>query len=196
MNRFFSLSMACMLAACGGGSAPEIYTLEAAPPSIAPCRTPAASITIDEPSAAPGLDTARIVVSDAPRHQTFYQGVRWSAPAPALVQHYLADRFERAGLFSGVSVDDSAMRHDWLLVTQLREFQVDQTGDSPAVRVRLTATLVPASGNAKSMTLPLAESVPVADASMKEIIAAYNTVLDRLSARLLETIRPTIAGCR
>lgn len=180
-----------MLTACGGGQpAPELYGLKARPPEVRSCKR-GGGIKIYEPQVAPGLDNPRIAVIDRPQHQTFYNGVRWNAPAGRVVQNYLVDTFEQSGRFGTVTTDEATTRTPYILETQLRAFHVDQSQGAPFVAVRMTASLVETSGRRTLKTIPLSGTADVSGQKIDGIVASFNEVMAALSAQLLQDM-----GCR
>lgn len=194
MNRAALMSL-LLLAACGGNSAsPQLYTLKPSTVQARVCNA-GSTIRIYEAQSAPGLDTPRIVVIDAPQHQTFYNGVRWTAPAGRLVQSYLMESFEQSGMFATVTSDDSATRSRWLLETQLRAFHVDQTSASPRTVVRMTLSFADASTKRVVLTVPVSSSEDVTGQPINAIIASFERQMAQLSAQALERFRKH-SGCR
>lgn len=182
------------LSACGGSAAPETYTLRAQTPEVKAC-TRGTSIKLYAPQTAPGLETARIVVIDRPQHQTFYSGVRWSAPVGLLVQGVMVDAFERSGVFSLVTTDDSSSRTAWVLETQLRDFHVDQSAGTAKAKIRLTVSLLRSAGREPMLSLPLESSVDVTGRSMEAVAGVFNDELNGLIQQALQQFRDRI-GCR
>lgn len=194
MKQLFALALVTVLAACGGGrSAPEVYTLQAEAPQVDSCRVPS-SIKIYEPNAAPGLDSPRMVVIDRPQHQTFYQGVAWSAPAPRVVQAYLADAFERSGMFRSVSTDNDTVKSQWIVETRLRKFNVDLSAGEKAV-TRMTVTLMRSGDRQPLLSLPLESERSIAGKNTEQIVQTFNDQLGELTQEMLQQFRSKI-GCR
>lgn len=183
MIRFALLGSLMLLTACGSSQpAPTLYRLQPAAFDAPLARTGALSVR--EPVASPGLESARIAVIDSNGEQTFYQGVRWSANAPLLVQHYLADSLERAGAFTPVLTDETAAEPAWLLETRLQDFQVDRRGGRTQLAIRLTAVLIDARSHKPVQTVPLVATRDVSGLRMAGIVAAFNDALDGLTRDL------------
>lgn len=184
------LIVTLLLAACGGSKpAAQLYGLRASDLQVAPCARPS-SIKIVEPVAGPGLDNPRIAVIQPGNKQTFYSNVRWSAPTTRMLQHYLADSFERSGLFSTVTTDDATTKVQWLLESQLRNFAVDQSGGGRQAAIRLTATLVDASTHEPVLSVPLHTTRDVSGLNMQAIAGVFNEEINALTQQLLTTLRP------
>lgn len=182
------------LSACGGSAAPEIYTLRATTPDVKTC-TRGPGIKLYVPQTAPGLESARIVVIDRPRHQTFYNGVRWSAPVGLLVQNVMVDASERSGMFSLVTTDDSSSRTAWVLETQIRDFHVDLSDATPRAKIRLTVSFLRATGREPVLSLPLESTINVTGQGMEGVVAVFNDELNGLIEQALQQFRARI-GCR
>ena len=197
MKSRHSLAAALLLAACGGGTpAPTLYHLgdTSAAGGVLSCHAPS-SIAVSEALAAPGLDSARMVVHAPGGVQTYYSNVRWSATAPVMVQHYFADALERSGAFAAVSTDDASADSRWLLETQLRDFEIDQSSGQPVVRLRITAMLVERTSHRTVKTVRLETERPAAGADIQEIVRLFDDGLQALSMDLLQALAPAL-GCR
>lgn len=186
MIRALVLGSLLLLSACGSSEpAPTLYRLQPAEFQAETVRKGALSVR--EPVAAPGLDTARIVAIGADGTQTFYEGVRWSANAPMLLQHYLANSLEYAGAFSPVMTDETAANPTWLLEIRLQDFEIDHRRGSQLV-IRMSAILIDARTHYAVRTIPLSATRNVAGLSMGGIVQAFNEELDGLSAQLAQEL--------
>lgn len=190
-----TIGLLLMLSACGAGSkpAPKLYGLRAAQPEIAACKS-GSSIKIYEPVVSPHLDSQRIVVLDRGNKQTFYRGVRWTAPTGRMVQLYLADTFERSGIFKTVLTDDSASKTKWILESQLRDFAIDQSLGEAELNIRLTAVLVNAETRQPVLTVPLEARRPLGNRPLAGMIEEFNSAMAELSNDLLKALRGR-TGC-
>ena len=182
-----------LLTACGGSAQPQLYRLGSDAAAQATC-TRGPSITIRQPIAAPGLDSAHIVVLQEGGRQSFYNDVRWNADAPELVQHYLAGRFEQSGRFALVTTDDSAARTTWQLEIQLRDFQVDQVANK--LQITFTASLVNAASRRPVLTLPLRAEADISGKDMAGIVAGFDAQMAALSDQLLAALSHQLPSCR
>ncbi len=185
-----------LLTACvgGGNSAAQRYSLT--PQGSASSCTAGSSLKVLEPSPAPGLDTARMVVVDAPHHRTHYRGVGWTTTAPRLVQYYLADSLDRSGLFAHVMTDDSVIPSDYQLELELQEFQVDLTTGTPRVMIRLDATLLRSSNYQPLRTMPLQREVSAAGQDLQGIVAIFNEQMHSITQELFDRMGSAIPACR
>lgn len=100
-------------------------------------------MTIDLPLASASLNTSRIAVHRTAVSLDYYEGAAWADTAPKMVQTLLIESFENSGRILGVGRQSAALRSNYNLVTELREFQAELgNGGTPKVRVALNAKLV------------------------------------------------------
>ncbi len=103
------------------------------------------SVYVELPSATGALDTDRIAVKPDPLRVQYLPGVRWVNPAPDHFQLLLVRTLAQTGRFGFVSGSTAGPIPDYVLLTDLIDFQVEvapgtdgQPEDSVAVRARLT----------------------------------------------------------
>ena len=176
------------LTACGIGSRPaeELYILHAQKPAVSKGAV-ATTISIANPEAAPGLDSPRIAVTDAPNHLTYYTGAAWAQSLPVLIQQFLIDSFQQSGAFANVSNDQDELIPNVTLLTDIRKYEVDTTVPGPMVRIRIVATLVSASH--KSIATFTVEKTAVADANhMPNIVAAFDKATNEAAKDILRGV--------
>ena len=136
-------------AAVGGCSvlsepAPTLYVLT--PKSTFDQVLPQVSwqLVVEEPFAAAGLDTARIAVAPDATRLDYFGDVAWTDYAPAMVQTLMVESFENSERIVAVGRDNIDLRADFILKTELREFQAQLTEDDqpPRVLIQINAKLV------------------------------------------------------
>lgn len=102
-----------------------------------------ARITIDVPTAAAGLNTARIAVKPTPTQFEYYARAQWVDVVPVMTQTLLLESFDNSELIGVLGRGAYGLRADYGLVVTIREFQAEYEGASPPdVRVRLQVRLV------------------------------------------------------
>lgn len=137
-----------LVAACGiiptVRPAPQLYTLS--PKSTFKSELAAVKwqLGIETPTAPAGLGSARIAVTRKPLTLEYYAGAQWVDDAPAMVQRLLIESFENSDRIVGVGRLAVALRSDYVLQPELREFQAEYADGaaSPKVRVRINAKLI------------------------------------------------------
>jgi len=101
-----------------------------------------ASVLIAPPSAAPMLDSQRIVIRLPGDELQFLRGARWARPAPELLQDSVLHLLEDSGR-AEVARQDSGLAADWLLIMDLRRFEADyRQGPVPSVEIVVSAKLI------------------------------------------------------
>jgi cholesterol transport system auxiliary component len=143
-----ALLLASALAGCGAipglGPAPNIYQL--APKTNFRLDLPKVDwqLEVEEPLANGGLDTNRIALMTSPIEVKYFADSRWIDRVPKLLQTLLVESFENTGKIVGVGRESAGLRADYVLKSELRQFQAEFTDDSkaPTVRIRLNVKLV------------------------------------------------------
>jgi cholesterol transport system auxiliary component len=155
------------MAALGGGvsgcidipiandKAPRLYVLT--PKSTFPANLEKVDwqLLVDAPVSPAGLNTARIALQDSPIELRYFGNASWTDFAPKMVQALIIESFENSGRIVSVGREQIGLRADFLLKTELREFQAEYeeripdgakalgpTASPPWARVRINAKLV------------------------------------------------------
>ncbi|EPR44691.1 protein of unknown function DUF330 [Desulfovibrio sp. X2] len=180
-----ALAALLVLAACSGlpgnGPAPDIYTLS--PKSTFEAQAPRvdSQLALAMPTTSRALDTDRIALRPEPLEYRYYKGVRWTGHLPAMVQTLLLESFENTGLITAVGRDSSILRADYLLLADIREFQIDDFGPSaPRANVRIVLKLVrqPASRIVDSRSFEA--EVPFTRNGMTGIVGGFDQALGKV----------------
>lgn len=178
------------LAGCGSlipfGEAPNLHTLT--PKSSFDDNLPTVGwqLLIEPPFAAAALDTVRIAVLTATTSVDYYAGVAWTDLAPEMVQTLIVESFENSGRIVAVGRETVGLRADFVLSTELREFQAERLGDgSVQVRVRINAKLIYAVRRAIVANTTLEFVAPVAAPGFDQVILAFDEALGKVLRRLV-----------
>jgi cholesterol transport system auxiliary component len=137
---------ALALSGCGlaglAGPPPDLYVLS--PKSTFPPDLPNVpwQLVVEEPSAARGLDTDRIAIAPTELEVKYFTGAAWADRAPKMVQGLLIQSFENSQRIVSVGRQQLGLKSDFVLKSELREFQAELRADGPRVRVRLNCKLV------------------------------------------------------
>lgn len=189
--------MAASVAGCTGitllPAAPQLYTLT--PKNTFDPTLPNVEwqLLVEPPIAPAGLDTARIPVRDSPVTLDYYAGVAWPDRVPPMVQTLLIQSFENTGRIISVGRDAVGLRADYLLKTELRDFQADYSGRTASQAE--TAPTAVVRMNAKLVSFPAREIIagenfearePAASPRFEDIILAYDEALGKVMRRLVE----------
>jgi len=100
-------------------------------------------LLIAHPSAAPMLDSRRIVVRPAADELQLLRGARWARPAPEMLQETLLHLLEDSGKLRAVARQSSGIAGNWRLLLDIRRFEADYSqGPIPTVELVVNAKLV------------------------------------------------------
>ena len=98
---------------------------------------------VEAPTAAAHLNSGRIALQMTPTSSDYYAQSAWIDRAPLMVQTRAIESFENTKRIVGVGRDPVAVRANYILQTDLREFQAEYFhGGAPIVHVRIIARLV------------------------------------------------------
>ena len=188
LHRSAPLILAALVLAvsgCGGVlSSPEqrhLYQVKAATEFAAGLPHRAVQLTIGTVDAPAGLDTERIALSRTPLSLDYFADVAWSDRVPAMVRTALIESFENSGAFAAVGSDSFSLRADYLLKTEMRDFEAvyDSQSGNPIVTVVLSLKLLrlPA-GEIVAQTL-ITEREPAAANAIPDVVGTFSTTLDK-----------------
>jgi cholesterol transport system auxiliary component len=193
MTRLTFLLGVLFLGGCalpGFSPPPQLFTLTPKNTFTEGLPTITDQILIETPVAAAGLDTGRIALSRSATTLDYFAGVSWTDRAPAMVQTLMVESFENSGRVVSVGRDTIGLRADYVLKSELREFQAEyagiEDGGPPQIHVRINAKLVamPRRNIEASKTFEALERAR--STSFQDIIVAYDDALGKVLRRLVE----------
>lgn len=141
--RGLALAAALLAAGCStlaGSSPPATYDLSA-PRDVEARGNSRAQIMVAEPTALQAINSERILVHSSNSQISYLPAAQWADRLPLLVQARLIQTFENAHRIGMVGRPDDKFTPDALLVTELRDFQID-AGTSPVAVVTVAARVV------------------------------------------------------
>jgi cholesterol transport system auxiliary component len=136
-----------MLAGCSGGlhsnaPATQVYVLRAAPHPQAAAKPATASLHVNRPMAAPGLQSDHIVLVQPDHRMSYYIASRWPGDLPSVLESLTADSLRATGDWTSVQDSGSAFSSDYMLQIVIRRFEADYSaGSVPEVHVVLDCTV-------------------------------------------------------
>jgi cholesterol transport system auxiliary component len=142
---------ACAVELPGSGAPARIYVLT--PKSTFPKDLPNVDwqLLVESPNAPAGISSSRIALRRKLVELNFFARAAWTDSAPAMLQTLMIESFENTGKIVSVGRQVIGLRADFILKTDLREFQAEYMdedmrpmaeGSAPYVRIRLNAKLV------------------------------------------------------
>ena len=180
MRAVLALSLALACTGCAGsllgptGEAPEVYRLELADAAGGAARLPLA-LGVARPRAAVSLDTERIAVVQPDSRFDYFTGVRWSEPAPQMLQALVVRALQSDGRYEVVVAAPSRVPADLLLDLELRRFEAVYApgADAPSVRVEIQATLVDPRQVRRVSSFVASSELPAASNSRGAVLEAF-----------------------
>jgi len=188
------LSLAGLVAGCGvklpgGGARPQLFVLTPnaeLPPDLPPV---AWQLLVEQPVSPAALDTPRIAVAYSPIEIDYFARANWTDRPPDMVQRLIVEAFENSHRIVGVGRDAIGLRSDFLLKTDLRDFQAEyqgrpattdglpQGGGLPVAHIRINAKLVKLPQRVIVASRTFEARVTAERNDMSGIVTAYDTGL-------------------
>ncbi|MBB3063938.1 ABC-type transport auxiliary lipoprotein family protein [Limibacillus halophilus] len=180
-----------ILSGCAGlvgprGEPPQLYRLT--PKSTFRKDLPQVSwaLLIDRPTSGAGIDVPRIALMRSPVTLEYYAKAAWTDRATRMVQGLISESFENTNAIGAVGPEALGLRADFLLKTELREFQVEYfDGGVPIAHVRINAKLVRALDRRILQGRLFGAKVAAAEDKIGAIIEAYDEALNQVLKELV-----------
>lgn len=136
-------------------------------------------LVVETPVSATSLNTSRIALQRTPLTFEYYADAAWTDNAPAMVQTLLIESFESTKRISGVGREAIGLRPDYILMTDLREFEAVYDGDNPipTIWIRMNAKLVKLPERRIVASETFGEKLPAAGSKLTDIVAAFDETL-------------------
>jgi cholesterol transport system auxiliary component len=140
-------------------------------------------LVVGTPIASADLNTTRIALTRSPGVIEYFANGAWADYAPILLQGKLIESFEAPKAVS-VGRDAVGLRPDYVLHSDLRDFQAEYSGEAPTAHLRLSAKLVRMPDRRIVANILTEHKVPAAGNSLAEIVAAF----DRAAGEAFEEV--------
>ena len=184
-----TVAMSALLAGCAGldtltsvATPIELYSLT--PKSTFSSNLPRLrqQIVVSEPTANASGSNDRITVQPSPLKVQYLPEARWVDRAPAIVQTLLVESYENTGMVDAVGRSAVGLRADFLIVTELREFQArlpkTETSAAPLeVLVRINMKVVDAFEDRIIASRSFEEIAPAGSDDADDVVAAFDEAL-------------------
>ncbi|MFT3808945.1 MAG: ABC-type transport auxiliary lipoprotein family protein [Micropepsaceae bacterium] len=187
MKRPFRLGLALALGLGLGGCSllasdpPQLYDLS--PKNTFEEGAPVVGwqLVVEEPTTPNAINTDRIAIRPAQLEVQYFPGVKWTDRAPALVQTLLVESFENSGKIVGVGRRSIGLSGDYILTSELREFEaVSSAGGGANVVVRLVLKLVRQSSGGIIASTTASATIQAASDSVPDVVAAFDQALGKV----------------
>ncbi|WP_395017375.1 ABC-type transport auxiliary lipoprotein family protein [Dongia sp.] len=191
-RRDFLLLSAAGLAGCG--IVPDVnkpLTLYTVKPKLSLAEQPAKvawQLVVAEPAAERDIDTTRIALTRTPNVIEYFADGNWSDTAPKMVQAKMIEAFESTNAIVAVGRDAAGLRADYILQSDLRDFQADYTDGAAAAHVRLIAKLVEMPDRRITRTVSAETTVPAGGKDLAAIVVAFEAALGQALSKIVTEI--------
>lgn len=164
------------------GGAAE-YAIYAPQPQIASPSDKAVvawQLQVQEPYAGETISAPNLLVMPTPAVYEVFPAARWRDPPPMLVGTLLLQAFEQSGRIVGVDRAASGVNTDYVLSSELRDFQIEIIAGAPRAKVTLHARLLGFADNRIVAARTFEASVPAAAADATSASNALESALSQL----------------
>jgi cholesterol transport system auxiliary component len=131
-------------------------------------------LVVGTPVASADLDTTRIALTRSPGVVEYFARGAWADNAPVLLQSKLIESFEASGAIVAVGRDAVGLRPDYVLQSELRDFQAEFSGAAPIAHLRLAGKLVRMPDRRIIANIAIEQKVPAGGGSLPEIVNAFD----------------------
>jgi len=179
----------CSLSLPGTGEPPRIFVLS--PKSTFDENIPVVDwqLLIDAPIAAAGLNTSRIALRQSQIELEYYANAAWTDAAPKMIQRLVIESFENSGKIVSVGRQAVGLRADFILATELREFQAEYEGkgdnEPPDIRIRFNAKLVKMPQRSIVASKTYDYLLPAPGTDLVSVVLGYDAALGKILKRLV-----------
>lgn len=189
----------CSLELPGSGAPPRMYILTPKSTFSEDLKKVEWQLLVEIPQSPAGVNTARIALQDSPIEMRYFERANWTDFAPKMVQTLLVESFENSGRIVAVGRQAIGLRSDYILKTDLREFQAEYTerlpenvenglGNTPPpnIHVRINAKLIKMPRRSIVASENFEYTISVKENSMQAIVGGFDDALGKAMRRLVE----------
>ena len=187
-RRLFILSGGVALAGCGVipqvNNPVPLYTLSSVTEFHRALPKVKWQLVVGTPVASADLDTTRIALTRSPGVIEYFAKGAWADNAPVLLQGKLIESFEASNAIVSVGRDAVGLRPDYVLQSDLRDFQAELGAGAPVAHIRLAAKLVRMPDRRIVANILTEHKVTAEGDSLAEIVRAF----DRAASEAFEDV--------
>lgn len=173
------------------GGPPTLYTLRPAREFAAGLPRVQWQLVVETPLTNTGIDTARIALGETENRLTYFADAGWIDTAPEMIQLLLVESFERSNRIVAVGIEASGLRSDFILKTDIRDFQAEYAGQEPGkaapeANVRINAKLVRMPRRTIVASDTFEARVRASSPAFRDAIGAFDVALEMVMRRIVE----------
>ncbi|MEH6630714.1 MAG: ABC-type transport auxiliary lipoprotein family protein [Halopseudomonas aestusnigri] len=183
--------LAGIMASCtnlipGQGPLPDLYRLSPKSTFDSSLPTVPWQLVLEQTGANASLNTTKIALQREANQMEYYANAGWVDKAPIMVQTLLVESFENTGKIIAVGRETIGLRSDFILKTELREFQTLYFDKSPTVRVVINAKIVQMPRRTIIGSHSFEENVRAQSDQLDAVVAAFDEGLGKVTKKLVE----------
>lgn len=145
-------------------------------------------LVLETPTADAGLNTTRVALQRSPFRLEYFARASWTDRAPLMVQTLMIESFENSEKIISIGRRGAlGLRADFVLETELREFQVEYFHDGPPqARVGITTKMIEMPQRGIIASRSFTRSVPAQADRLDDVIVAFDEALGKVLRNLVE----------
>lgn len=144
-------------------------------------------LVLETPTSASSLTTTRVALQRDPMQVEYYARAGWVDRAPEMLQTLLLESFENADRIVAVGRENIGLRSDFILKTDVREFQaIYFEGTPPKVLVSFNLKLVQMPQRTIIGTIKFEQEAPATADTIEAVISAYDDALGKVLRKTVE----------
>lgn len=172
----------------------------ATPPPAASASVSAASqvgLAVGRPDVAPGLDTDRIAVIRG-HELDYYRAALWRGTVLDTVQAFLVTTLQDQKLFRNVASEQARIGGEYLLDTEVRDFQAEYVDGAaiPTVRVTLIGRVIRIRDRKLIDTIAVTTTRPATENRLAAVATAFEAAMQQVSLEIASKTAAIIAADR
>ena len=146
------------------------------------------ALAIDLPDASDSLDTNRIALSPTDTTLDYYANATWSDRLPNLVQTAILEGFEDNGRIEAVSRELEALKADYILSADIRNFEAhySQPNGAPNAVVMIVAHMAQSRSRKIVANMTATQNVPASANSVDAVVEAFDVALAAAVAAIVQ----------
>lgn len=180
---------AAALAGCSvlqGPAIPQLYVLR---PQVPPSMGPRVNwrLAVAVPDAVASLDTPRIALTRSPTTMDYFANAAWTDRLTLIIQRQLIQAFDSSGRILSVDRDTSGLEADFVLQTEIRDFQAryDSPDGPPQVVVSIQAKVARMPQREIASNLSATQQTTAAANEINSIVVAFNQACGAAIAQIV-----------
>lgn len=162
-------------AALRGPAIPQLYVLR---PQVPAAMGPRVGwrLAVATPDAVASLDTARIALTRSTTTMDYFANAAWTDRITLILQRQLIAAFDSTGRILSVDRDTSGLEADYVLQTEVRDFQAryDAADGAPQVVVSIQAKVARMPQREIAANLNATQQMMAASNDIDSIVVAFN----------------------